>query len=88
MNSSKARAVLILILLASSLMWFYPSCNASTIVDEDFENWNVNSWLIYSDGSQIVYADIGRSGSYGLFVEESCSYPGNRIHLSLSYSYE
>lgn len=85
MNSSKPRAILILILLASSLVWFYPSCKASTIVDEDFENWNVNSWLIYSDGSQIVYADIGRGGSYGLFVEESCSYPGNNKEFIYRY---
>lgn len=41
------------------------------IVNEDFENWNVNSWLIYSNGTQIVYDGIGRSGSKGLYLETS-----------------
>jgi hypothetical protein len=45
----------------------------TVIVDEDFENWNVNSWFIYSDGSQIIY-DVGRSGSKGLYLEKSKSF--------------
>ena len=52
------------------------------LMNEDFENWNVNNWSIISDGSQIVYAGVGRNDSKGLYIENSKGDPvGHRLFI-------